>query len=114
VIASHNKYTGVVEMSELACLFRAEIIVHTGEGDTRKPLRLNADDIVKYFPLLSNETMNAEAKSAGKCLSKIYYAHAGYEDYDHIQETDEEIAALIDAAEIKRAEKVKKLKFGIS
>jgi hypothetical protein len=47
-------------------------------------------------------------------LSHIYYAHAAYDGYDHVQETEGEIAALIDAAESKRAEKVKKLKFGIS
>jgi hypothetical protein len=103
-----------MNMSELACLFIAEIIVHTGEGDTQKNLRLNADDIIKYSPIYADEKKIKEAINSKKSLSHIYYAHAAYDGYDHVQETEEEIAALIDAAEIKRAEKVKKLKFGIS
>jgi hypothetical protein len=65
-----------MKMSELSCLFRAEIIVHIGEGGTQKPLRLNADDVVRYYPIYADEEKVADAKNSDKCLSVLYYAHA--------------------------------------
>tara|TARA_R110002124_G_scaffold64985_2_gene177618 strand:- start:423725 stop:424030 length:306 start_codon:yes stop_codon:yes gene_type:complete len=101
-------------MSELSCLFRAEVVLHTGSVGNPRRLRINADDIVKYSPYHETVEERDAAKKQGEALSRIYYAHACYGDYDMVIESDEEIAELIDVAEMKRVEKVKALKFFIA
>jgi len=101
-------------MSELSCLFRAEVLLHTGSVHGPCALRINADDIVKYFPHHENIKERDAAKWQGLALTRIHYAHPCYHDSDLVIESDEEIVELIDKAEMKRAEKVKALKFFIA
>jgi hypothetical protein len=95
-------------MLNLSKLFRAEVTL-TEDG---KAFNVPIDSITAYKSLYDKEDFD-EAKDDGEDLTRVAIDCKNFDSYCNVTESREEIAALIEKAENERAEKVRRLNFGI-
>jgi hypothetical protein len=96
-------------MTDLSKLFRAEVTL-TEDGQA---FNVPINDITAYQDIHDDEEDRAEAKKSGDSLTRVYMDCENFDCANDVSESRTEIAALIEIAENERAEKVRKLNFGI-
>tara|TARA_R110000744_G_scaffold198629_1_gene317929 strand:- start:93 stop:386 length:294 start_codon:yes stop_codon:yes gene_type:complete len=96
-------------MIDLSKLFRAEVTLTEDNQKFNVPI----DSITAYQDIHDNNDDFDEAKDSGDGLTRVHMNCENFDSTCDVKESRKEIADLIAQAESERADKIRKLNFGI-